>query len=336
MKIWLPYVFGGSGSDVFTLNLATALRRLGHDVVETRFSRNWQYYPGPLRYFVPPKNVDIAVCNSGIGFAFQRKAYRLAIVELHCVHDPSFAPYRSKQQALFHNLLLRRYELASLKAADALVTCSQYTAESTRLALGGPKAHVILNGIDTEYFCPGPDTKEMSRGSRIKLLFVGNLIRRKGADLLPKIMERLGPAFELQYTSGLRTPPNLARLENMKPLGKLTRDELRDAYRKADIVLFPSRFEGFGYAVAEAMACGTPVVTTRASSLPELLDDGVTGRLCTIDDVDEFAGKIRDLSNDPEVLQRMGAAARDTAVSRFSLMQMAKEYEAVFESLMAK
>lgn len=336
MRVWLPYVFGGSGSDVFTQNLATALRRLGHEVIETRFSHNWQYFPGPMRFFTPPKDVDITVCNSWNGFAFQREAYRLVVVELHCVHDPSFAPYRSMKQAMFHNAFVRRYELASLKAADALVTCSRYTAESTRLALGGPKANVILAGIDTEFFCPDPGAEEMARGPRVKLLFVGNLIRRKGADLLPKIMDRLGPAFELHYTSGLRTPRNLAGHANMKPLGKLTRSELRDAYRQADIVLFPSRFEGFGYAAAEAMACGTPVVTTGASSLPELVDNGVTGCLCAIDDVAEFANSIRDLSNNPNALRKMGAAARSTAVSRFSLAQMAKEYETIFDALVAR
>ena len=334
MKIWLPYVFGGSGSDVFTQNLAIALRRLGHKVTETRFSHNWQYFPAPMRHFAAPKDVDVAVCNSWNGFAFKRSARKLVIVEHHCVHDPAYAPYRSTSQALFHNALVRPYELASLKAADALVTCSRYTAESTRSALGGPAATVILNGIDTEYFCPEPGAVTGPHDAPVKLLFVGNLIRRKGADLLPKIMERLGSGFELAFTSGLRTPQSMSGHANMKPLGKLTRDELRAAYRQADMVLFPSRFEGFGYAAAEAMACGTPVVTTRASSLPEVVDDGVTGRLCAIDDVNEFVSAVVELSKDASTLQRMGRTARDVAVSRFSLGTMAKKYEAVFEGLM--
>ena len=83
MRVWLPYVFGGSGSDVFTQNLATALRRLGHEVIETRFSHSWQYFPGPMRYFTPPKDLDVTVCNSWNGFAFKRSAYRLVVVEHH-------------------------------------------------------------------------------------------------------------------------------------------------------------------------------------------------------------------------------------------------------------
>jgi glycosyltransferase involved in cell wall biosynthesis len=119
----------------------------------------------------------------------------------------------------------------------------------------------------------------------------------------------------------------------MVPLGRLTRDELRDEYRRADLLLFPTRLEGFGYAVAEAMACGTPVVTTRCSALPELVDDGRTGRLCRMDDVAGFADAVRELVADNELLYRMGRAARMIAIERFSMSRMAHSYAALLAEL---
>ena len=138
------------------------------------------------------------------------------------------------------------------------------------------------------------------------------------------------------YTSGLRSNNPFAEHPNMLALGRPSREQLRDAYRNADVLLFPTRFEGFGYAVAEAMACGTPVVTTNCSSLPELVDDGVTGRLCPLDDVDAFAAAIRDLAADRERLREMGKRARAAAVERFDIQVMARKYDELFQGIVGR
>src|SRR5207244_2734485 len=95
----------------------------------------------------------------------------------------------------------------------------------------------------------------------------------KGADLLPQIMVKLDPReYVLYYTTGLRTKiPKEFNLPHMIPLGKLSEEELIVEYNKCDALLFPSRFEGFGYAVAEAMACGKPIIAFKNSSIPELI-----------------------------------------------------------------
>jgi glycosyltransferase involved in cell wall biosynthesis len=208
---------------------------------------------------------------------------------------------------------------------------SAYTARSIRAALGGPESEVILNGVDTDFFCP-PAMPKAGEARPLRLLFVGNLVRRKGADLLPKIMARLGPGFELHYTLGLRSKDPFAGIPNMCSLGRLTGEQLRDAYREADILLFPTRFEGFGYAAAEAMACGTPVVASACSSLPEIVEDGVTGRLCPVDDVEAFVAAIQGLASDPDGLQAMGQKVRAVAVEKFSAERWASEYIALFKS----
>lgn len=333
MKIWLPYVQAGSGSDVYVEALAGVLADAGQEVVLSPLARTWQFAPWPLRLLEAPPETDVILASTGNGFAFRRRGCKLVVVEFHCVLDAAYAPYRSRLQALYHETLMRIFERASLKAADALVAISANTARSISAALGGPRAEIISTGIDTGFFCPPPDGMAPDRQRPVELLFVGNLIRRKGADLLPEIMRKLGPGFELHYTSGLRSKDPYSDVPNMKPLGRLTREALRDAYRRADILLFPTRFEGFGYAAAEAMACGTPVVTSACSSLPELVEDGVTGRLCPVDDTDAFVTAVRGLAENPDELRAMGQRARAAAVATFSLASWVEGYLRLFNRL---
>lgn len=333
MKVWLPYVNTGGGADVFFERLASGLEALGHTVYTQGLPRHAQFYPRLLRSVVPLYPVDAVIVSIHQAFALKRPNIKLVAVEHHCVLDPAYTPYRNFPQAVYHELMVRRFEKASLRAADAVVAISRYTAESLHAALGGPRAHVIPHGIETDFFCPGPDPEQQPEDRPARLLFVGNLTRRKGADLLPGIMSSLGPGYELRHTAGLRTRDPFAGVPGMTPLGRLTREELRDEYRRADLLLFPTRFEGFGYAAAEALACGTPVVATRCSSLPEVVDDGVTGRLCDIDDVEGFAAAIRDMMNDKATLRAMAREARAVAIERFSLREMSLKYCDLLESL---
>jgi glycosyltransferase involved in cell wall biosynthesis len=122
----------------------------------------------------------------------------------------------------------------------------------------------------------------------------------------------------------------------MQSLGRLDQEQVRDAYQHADVLLFPTRLEGLPLVAMEAMACGTPVVAHRASSLPEVITDGVDGVLCQLDDVDGFADAIQGLRAEPDRLAAMGSAARATAKERFCLSRMAREYSALFEGLIGE
>ncbi len=333
VNIWLPYLRTGSGTDVYTKALARVLVSAGHNAVCTPFSGRWQYVPWPLRFVPAPPGTEIILANSWNGFAFRRQACKLVIVEHHCVLDPAYAPYRGRLQGLFHECLVRGFEKASLKRADTLVAVSAYTAASIRTAVGAAQVTVILNGVDTDFFFPTPKALRAGGDRAVRLLFVGNLIRRKGADMLPRIMAQLGPGFELRYTLGLRSTDPFSGVANMRSLGRLAPEELRDAYREADILLFPTRFEGFGYAAAEAMACGTPVVASATSSLPEIIEDGVTGRLCPVNDCEAFASAVRELAGDSDQLHAMGRKARAAAVTKFGLDRWTREYVAAFRAL---
>ena len=146
-------------------------------------------------------------------------------------------------------------------------------------------------------------------------------------------MDKLGDDFILLCASGLSR--NIKKTDgNIQVLGRLTADELLYYYNFCDILLFPTRMEGLSLTVLEAMACGKPVVTTNASSMPELIIDGSGGFLCGQDDVDGFVKQIRVLSEDVVLREEMGRFNRKRAEEHFSIKKMAEEYRALYEQLL--
>jgi alpha-maltose-1-phosphate synthase len=330
--LWLPYIKGGSGADVSTRYLAEGLRKAGLRVVARSFHPSFQFAPWLLSRVPAPRNTGVIVTNSWNGFAFARPGSRLVVVDRLCVHDPALEPYKSFAQKVFHDHFVRRFVMASARRANAVVAVSAYTADLYPKVLDLPRPRVILNAVDTDFFRP-PDagrSMTMSRGAR--LLFVGNLTARKGADMLVPIMHELGPDYELYYTAGLRAKDIPGKLPHMHPLGQLDQQQMVREYQKADLLLFPSRGEGLPRAVMEALACGTPVVAADVSSLPEAVDDSV-GRLCPRDDVRAFADAVRDLLMDPGQYARLAANARLRAEKRFSLDRMIEMYCNLFHDL---
>lgn len=324
MKIWLPYVVCGSGTDVFTRRLEKFFNAAGHTAVTTPYAHNFQYAPRLLTWTHGPRDYDIVLANSWNGFAFKRDDRPVVVVEHLCVFDPALRPYTSFAQRIFHRGIVYPHEKLSLHSATKWVAVSEYTGRAAQSAFRCSAPQVIHNGVDTQFFSPG--SVQPRAGRPFRILFIGNLTRRKGADLLSPIMSRLGERFELLYTSGLRAGGVLAPLPNMRAIGRLNQAQMRKAYRECDVALFPSRLEGLSYAAAEAMACGLPLVASNSSSFPEMVDDGVNGHLCPVDDVEAFVAAIRGFAEDREGHALARSAARETAVSKFDVVQMGRRY----------
>jgi glycosyltransferase involved in cell wall biosynthesis len=192
---------------------------------------------------------------------------------------------------------------------------------------------VIYNGVDTDKFRSG--NRQRRPGEPFRLLYVGSWMARKGVDLLAPIMRELGDGFELRYTGGKaaeRDKPGMPT--NMHDTGRLKSDEaVVEAMQDVDALLFPSRSEGFGLVAAEAMACGLPVIATRGSSLVEVVENGVTGILCSKDDVATFVAGARTLKKDPERTHRMAEAARAVVLARFARGDMIDAYVKLYRAL---
>lgn len=332
MKIWLPTIRAGTGADIYTERLAEGLMERGVDVIVTWLSHYLEITPYLMRVMPAPAGTDIIHVNSWNGFAFKRNNKKLVVTVHSCVHDKLLRPYKSFAQIIYHDLFIKRFETKSFLVADCVTAVSQYTADKVRENFDIEHANVIHNGIDTDFFSPAASRKPVGP---FRLLFVGKPRRMKGFDLLEAVMQNLGDDFELYYTAeaGIKTA---GKQNNMHATGFLQKEELLQSYRDCDALLFPSRLEGFGYTVCEAMACGKPVITSDNSSLAEIVRDGETGLLCKTDDVQAFCAAARKLAADRNLAAGMGKSARRHVLEHFSLDKMISKYIALYEELLAR
>jgi N-acetyl-alpha-D-glucosaminyl L-malate synthase BshA len=104
----------------------------------------------------------------------------------------------------------------------------------------------------------------------------------------------------------------------------------------ADLFLLPSASESFGLAALEAMASGTPVVATDVGGLPEVVEDGVTGFLAPVGDVETMAAKALELLRDRARWLQMSQAARALAIERFSAARVVPIYERFYQTIIEK
>ena len=336
MDIWLPYIAAGTGADVSTVALADGLRARGHRVTVQAFPHAFELAPWLLRTARPPRGCNVTITNTWNGFAFKRPGIPMVTVERLFVLDPALAPYKSRAQRLYHEQVIRRFVLASARQAEAVVAVSEYTANAFAERLGVARPAVIMNAVDTDFFTPEPNARRAAPRRPYRLLYVGTLSRRKGADLLAPILRRLGPDFQLRHT-GSATARVLGRdlPDTMHALGRLNLEEVRSEYRNADLLLFPSRGEGLARCVMEALACGTPVVAANISSMPEAVDAQV-GRLCPPDDVPSFVEAITALVANETRWRQHANAARQRAEQRFGLNRLLDEFEALLARLAAR
>jgi len=166
------------------------------------------------------------------------------------------------------------------------------------------------------------------------LFFAGNPSRRKGFDLLDPLMRTLGGDYQLRYTTGLRAAGKpLLSSENALCLGRLSEAQLVVEINRADIILQPSRREGFGLSIVEGMACGKPVVSTHCSAIPEVLDHEKGGLLCEPGSVGQLASAIQRLAQSAHLRKQMGEYNRRQVLARFTLAQMADAYWKLYQQV---
>jgi glycosyltransferase involved in cell wall biosynthesis len=103
----------------------------------------------------------------------------------------------------------------------------------------------------------------------------------------------------------------------------------------SDLLLLPSEQESFGLAALEAMACQVPVIASRVGGVPEVVDDGETGFLSEVGDVDKMAEDAVKLLIDPKLRREMGKRARASAVSRYSTDLVIPKYIEFYERVLA-
>jgi glycosyltransferase involved in cell wall biosynthesis len=323
MRVWLPVVRAGSGSDVFSERLADGLRAVGVDVRLDWFPLRYEFLPELLRARVP-HGTDVIHANSWNACVFTGRGIPVVATVLHLVHDPAFAPYRSRAEALYHDMNIRWRERRALRRCDRVTAISHYVARTVEQFSGRRDVITIPNWVDISRYAPDTHV-DAGVDQPFRLLLVGNQSRRKGADLLPRLVSELGDGFEIRCTGGLRNKVDDAH-PGVHWLGRLDEADLIREYQSCDAVITLSRYEGFGYTALEGMACGKPVVAFRTSALSEVIEDGKTGLLVELEDILAFASACRRLRDDQGWSRSAGQRARRRAESVFGQSRSIEMY----------
>jgi glycosyltransferase involved in cell wall biosynthesis len=171
---------------------------------------------------------------------------------------------------------------------------------------------------------------------------VGMLSRHdpvKGIDLAIRAIDALGPGYRLVVVGDGWERENLEAL--VAELGVGDRVELRpyaedarNLYPTFDVYLLPSRLEAFPVTVQEAMQAGVPVVATEVGSVREAVDDGETGFVVPVEDVDALVDAVRRLHDDPALRAAMGARAAEVGRKRFDVAAGVSAWEDLYREVL--
>jgi glycosyltransferase involved in cell wall biosynthesis len=201
--------------------------------------------------------------------------------------------------------------------------------------------HVIYNGIDLAGYDHPPGIPPHERqGNEVILACAGRLSRQKGYDLLFEALSKLkktGIGFKLLLAGDgelkeeiLQQASETGLLDHIVFLGFM--ENIKPLLDASDIFLLPSRWEGFGYVLVEAMACRKPVIAFHTSSNPEIVADGETGFLVKDFNTDEFAEMIFFLANQPELRKQMGEKGRKRVEDLFVLEKAVRGVEGMLSA----
>lgn len=221
--------------------------------------------------------------------------------------------------------------------ADALV-CQTDQALKRFMAMTRVRGFTIPNPV-----LPPPGTarsqSEPSLPARRVLIAMGRLVPQKGFDLLLEAFARLAPRHPDWNLTVLGSGPMLATLKTQREsLGLNDRIQFAGAVadpfsflRSADMFVFSSRFEGFGMALAEAMACGLPAVSFDCPEGPSvLIRNGIDGVLVPPEDVNALTAALDRLMADPQEREKLGSRAPEV-LERFSLSKILALWSELFD-----
>lgn len=217
-----------------------------------------------------------------------------------------------------------------LHAARFTVTCTEFNCATLRGIAPQAAIHRMYHGVDQAVFHPG---RLHAPALVPRIVSVGRLRAKKGLDTLIEacaLLQRRGRAFRCEIVGYGEEHDRLAALiaardltEQVQLAGKLTRDQVIERYARAAVYVQPSRVaadgdrDGIPNVLLEAMAMGLPVVASRVSGIPELVQHGRNGLLVEPDDAVGLADAIADVLDDRALGARLGQAARASVAESF-------------------
>jgi len=275
------------------------------------------------------------------------------IVHTHLVHADVYGALvrRARLVSTKHNPdpfragPFRLVERAITRRAARVIAISDAVRRFAVEEVGLPDAtvEVVHYGLDELPRAWGPNPAlPVPDGARV-LLAVGRLADQKGIDTAVRALAPVRTAHPDAVLVVLGEGPERVRLERLaSDLGVSDGvylpgrvGDVAAFYRRAELLVHPARWEGFGLALLEAMLAAKPVVACRAGSAPELIDEGRTGFLVETDDWEALARSVIRLLGDAGLAAAFGAAGRERARAEFSVERMAARTAGVYERVLS-
>ena len=236
-----------------------------------------------------------------------------------------------------------------IEQSDGVTAISSYLRDKTVEAFSITRPiEVIPNFVNCDLYQPllaeaRAEGRALYAGAEEKILLhlsnfrpvkrVGDVVEifARVAEQMPARLLLVGDGPERSNAEYLVHAKGLA--DRVHFLGK--QDEVHRLLPLADLLLMPSKLEAFGLVALEAAACCVPTIATNAGGVPELIEDGVNGRLFPVGDIEGMAAAALSLLSDSAQLEAMATAARQTAQQRFCTTRIIPRYEAFYEQVVA-
>ncbi len=230
-----------------------------------------------------------------------------------------------------------------MESSDAVTSVSNWLSEETEreFHLTRP-VRTIYNFVDSERFKPRPANRAaLAKDDEKIVMHISNfrpvkrvtdvvrafrkMLEQVNARLImlgdgPERIGAMGVARQLGITERITCLGNVENVEALLPA--------------ADLIFQPSEHESFGLVPLEAMACEVPVLVTASGGITEVVEQGVTGYLCEVGDIDAMARCGVEILSNPDRAREMGRHGREHAIRRFSPELIVSEYEALYEGLL--
>lgn len=327
-----------TGIGEYALGLARALRAHGIEVVELaqpsldpwRFDRRLYWDQVLLSRRLQTSGADVLHCASGTMPA------RAALPVVVTVHDVAWLRVqrhaRWYARYYFGNVMLRRYARADAIAVDS--SFSRDELLQSRAALDAGRISVVYPGVADDFI-----RLERRSGDGRTILVVGTVEPRKNLELIVRLLPALRDARVVAvgpltpYASECeRLARELGVARRLELRGYVSRAQLLELYARCAVVAVPSRYEGFGYAAAQALCAGTPLVCADGSSLREV----VAGDAPAIspDDLQAWGDALRNgLSGGLDARAR---SVRESACARLGWDASARRMIAIYRDILSQ
>lgn len=227
------------------------------------------------------------------------------------------------------------------RVVGCIVTSPATGRRLSEFGISPDRVRVVTPGLDQPSRGAGGGRAE---GGPVRLLCVATLGPRKGQDILLSALADLrdldwrldlvGAARDPGFSAKIRSMATTLELENrIGFLGQIDGARLDTKYRDADIFVLPSYHEGFGMALAEAMAHGLPIVSSHAGAIPETVPEAA-GELVPPGDVPALTASLRRFIREPGRRAQAGAAAREAAARMLSWARSGTDFIAAVDDLL--